>query len=214
MRYILLFILALTIGTTVHAHDFVKAEPDEVYASIPIEGDMYVVRQYLGDLDNAPDMYEFSTDVAITLKMQLKQRAWKKAAPFGLMLVRQNDLDNAVVEVVRQNEPLDSWNEVKNYKIGVKLLESPVLEAEILPGTYRIEVSSPDNKGNYLLLTGEESSYPGFFSMYAHIFQIQNHFDYFPLRFFFSYYGYGMLIVLAAGFAGYWYRRFKDTNRA
>lgn len=202
--------LFLIIAFPAVAYNPIKAEPQEAYEVIAIEGDPYIEREYLGDLEDFPDMYELTTDVSITLKIQLRQRDSKKAVPFGLILVRQNDADGGVTEVIRMNEPVSDWNTIKEPSLGMKFLEGGLIEKEIAPGTYRIEVSTPDNKGDYMLIVGDEPESSGFFKALAQIYTTQRHFGYTPFHMFFSshvYYPIGILIVLYGIYCTWQYRR-------
>jgi hypothetical protein len=174
-----------------------------------VEGDPYVQREYLGDLEDYPDMYEFTTDVTIDLKVRLRQRDNKKAVPFGLIMVRQNDGDGGVTEVVRQNEPIAEWDKKKESMLGMKFLEGNWIEKSVEPGTYRIEVSTPDNKGDYILIVGDEAEPSGLFAAFAHIFKIQRHFGYTPFHLLFSSYVYYSLGILGVLYGIYRTQRYR-----
>jgi hypothetical protein len=192
------------------AYNPIKAEPKEAYDVIAIEDDPYIQREYLGDLEDFPDMYEFTTDVAIAMKVQLRQRDNKKAQPFGLIIVRQNEDDGGVTEIVRMSEPVSDWNTVKESSLGMKFLEGGLIEKDIAPGTYRIEVSTPDNKGDYMLVVGDEAQSSGFFKALGQIYTTQRHFGYTPFHMLFSsyvYYPIGILVVLYGIYATWQYRR-------
>ncbi|MEK7462436.1 MAG: hypothetical protein AAB618_02580 [Patescibacteria group bacterium] len=212
MRYLLLTLVLLTSVSFAYAYNPIPAEPTEAYSLIEIEGDPYVERSYLGDLEDAPDMYELKTDVAITLKMQVMQRSNKKAQPFGLIIVRQNDIDGGVAEIVRQNEPLEKWTKERSQMLGMRFLTAPVLEKEITPGTYHIEVSTPDNKGSYMLLVGEEPVSSGYFKALAQIFKTQHHFGFTPFHLIFSSYIYLTLVIIGIGYGSYRLKRYRKEK--
>ncbi len=207
MRYFVLITVLFSVATTAQAYNPITAEPVEAYSVIKVEGDTYVERSYLGDLEDAPDMYEFKTDVAISIRLQVSQRASRKTVPFGLIMVRQNDTDGGVEEVVRQNESLETWTKVRSNMLGMTFLTAPALEKEIKPGTYRIEVSTPDNKGNYMLTVGEEPVFSGYFKALLQIFKTQWHFGLTPFHFLLSSYVYGTFVILGIGYGAYWFRR-------
>lgn len=212
MRHFIIAVTFFLSTTLAQAYNPISAEPEEAYSVIPIVGDPYVERSYLGDLDGVPDLYEFKTEVAITLRVQIRQRAGREAVPFGLILVRQNDMDGGVTEIARQNEVLQNWGKERSHLIGVKFLSAPILEKEITPGTYRIEVSTPDNIGNYSLTTGEESEASGYFKSLSQIARTQYHFGLTPIYLLFSSYVYGTLVILVLGYSGYRFRSFKQVK--
>lgn len=203
-----LFLLAIALPAM--AYNPIKAEPPEAYEAIIIEGDPYIQREYLGSLEDFPDMYELTTDVSMTLKFQLRQRDSKKAVPFGLIMVRKNDEDGGVTEIVRMNEPVSDWKTLDVPSLGITFLEGGLIEKEIAPGTYRIEVSTPDNKGPYMLVVGDEAQSSGFFKALGQIYTTQRHFGYTPFHMMFSsYVSYpiGILIVLYGIYGTWQYRR-------
>jgi hypothetical protein len=212
MRFFLLTILFFAAATVSLAYNPIIAEPPEPYVVIPIEGDPYVQKEYLGTLADFPDMYELTSEVAFTLQVKVRQRA-SAEAPFGLIVVRQNDDDGGVTEVVRLSEPLTAWKEVSDSTLGIKFLEGTTLSREVTPGTYRIEVSSPDNKGEYMLLVGDEPARTGFFSTLADVYTIQRHFGYTPLHMLFSNYVYYIVGILLVSYGFYRTWRYQHNTR-
>lgn len=212
MRQSLLILTMLLLAPFANAYQAIPAEPVEVYSIIPIEGDVYVERTYLGDLEDAPDLYEFTTDVAISVQIKLLQRPQDTMMPFGIIMVRQNDDDGGVEEILRQNEPLTAWTTVRPRLLGTTLLESPTIRADIKPGTYRIEVSTPDNKGVYALMVGEEPNDTGFFATLLNIGKTYYHFGYSPLHLYLSPYIYGPLAILSIAFGLLYYRRHRRAR--
>ena len=152
MKKVLPIFLFLLTATYASAYNPIAAEPKEQYAVLTIEGDPYTQREYLGDLEDYPDMYEVTSDVTFDLKVKVRQRATSKPKSFALILVRQNDGDGGVTEVARLNQPVTEWTKVKEPSLGMTFLESSVLEKQLIPGTYRVEISTPDNKGDYIFV--------------------------------------------------------------
>ncbi len=211
MRYVFLLIgLILTLPTITLAYRAEVAEPQAEYSAIKIEDDTYIERTYLGDLEGVPDMYTFTTDVAISIRLTVAQRAGKDAVPFGIIIVRQNDGDGGVTEVLRQNQPLSEWAKDYSSFFGFSRLESSVIEKEILPGTYNIEISTPDNEGAYLLTLGEEPVRTGYFKTVLAILKTQLHLGFIPLRIFLTPFLFIPIgIGLCAG--GIWYYYYRKS---
>lgn len=193
------------------AYNPVVAEPSQAYEIIPVEGDPYIQREYLGNLNDFPDMYELTSDVAFTLQVKVRQRA-SGEVPFGLIVVRQNEDDGGVTEVVRQSQPLEEWTEAKDSTLGMKFLEGTTLSREVEPGTYRIEVSSPDNKGDYMLVIGDEEVRTGFFGTLADVYTVQRHFGYTPFHMLFSNYIYYLLGIMLVSYGIYRTWQYKKTH--
>ena len=213
MKKIIPVFLLLVLAVPAQAYNPITAEPAEAYEVIPIEGDPYVQREYLGDLADFPDMYELTSDVSFTLKIRVRQRTGDEAVPFGLMLVRQNEDDGGVSEVARINQPVSEWTKVSEPMLGMSFLEGSLIEKEVSPGTYRVEVSTPDNKGDYMLILGDEPVRSGFFTSFAHIYKTQRHFGYTPLHFLFSSYVYYPLGIMLVLYGMYWTWRHRHTFR-
>ena len=203
----------LFLPSILFAYNPIIAEPAEAYEIIPIEGDPYIQREYLGNLADFPDMYELTSDVAFTLQVKVRQRA-SEETPFGLIVVRQNEDDGGVTEVVRQGQPLEEWTEVKDSTLGMKFLEGATLSREVEPGTYRIEVSSADNKGDYMLIVGDEVVRTGFFSTLADVYKVQRHFGYTPLHLLFSNYVYYLLGIVLVSYGIYRTWQYKNKRYA
>ena len=211
MKIIVALVVLLASTSFVAAYNPIIAEPSQAYEIIPIEGDPYVQREYLGNLSDFPDMYELTSDVAFTLQVKVRQRA-NGVAPFGLIIVRQNEDDGGVTEVVRLNQPLEEWTEVKDSTLGMKFLEGTVLSREVEPGTYRIEVSSPDNKGDYMLIVGDELVRTGFFGTLADVYKVQRHFGYTPFHMLFSNYLYYLLGIIVVSYGIYRTWQYKNNH--
>ncbi len=210
MKAIFFFVFFLATASIAFAYNPIAAEPIEAYDVIKIDGDPYIERSYLGDLEDFPDMYELTTDVAIKLRVELKQLSTKKAVPFGLIMVRQNNDDGGVTEIIRQNQPLSEWKEGRNAMLGLTFLGNEVIEKDIVPGTYRIEISTPDNKGPYMLTVGEEPVPSGYLKALRQIAKTQYHFGATPFRLLASsyvYYSLGIIIVLFGIYRTWNYRR-------
>ena len=211
MRNIFVLLIFFASASLVSAYNPIVAEPPQAYEVIAIEGDPYVQREYLGTLSDFPDMYELTSDVAFTLQVKVRQRA-SSEAPFGLIVVRQNEDDGGVTEVVRLNQPLEEWTKVSDSTLGMKFLEGTALTRDLQPGTYRIEVSSPDNKGDYMLVVGDELVRTGFFSTLADVYTIQRHFGYTPLHMLFSNYLYYLLGIILVSYGIYRTWQYKNTH--
>jgi hypothetical protein len=202
-----LFLLSASVAL---AYNPIVVQPPQPYDVIPVDGDPYIEHQFLGTLEDYPEMFEIKTESSIDLKISVRQLDTDKAVPFGLIMVRQNDSDGGVSEILRQNEAVAEWKKVKDSILGITFLEGTTIQKNVSPGTYRIEVSTPDNKGAYMLVVGEEPQSNGFFKATAQIYTTQRHFGYTPLHLLFSsyiYYPLGILLVLYGIYRTWRYRK-------
>jgi len=125
-----------------------QSSPGEI---VPTDMTVGETRKFLGELSGAPIMYEVNLDQASVLTAQLRQSANRVAESFAVIIVRQNDRGGGVTEVGRINIDLENWQTAADAETGLTFLESSVLEETVDPGIYRIEVSTPENSGRYLL---------------------------------------------------------------
>jgi hypothetical protein len=187
------------------AYNPILVEPPERDGVILIDEDPYIEKNYLGDLEGAPDLYELTTDVSLTLRLQLKQKSTSQPIPFSMLIVRQNDLDGGVLEVTRRNLGSSDWQKYGDIWLGMSLLESPILEQEIAPGTYKIEVSTPDNIGAYMMVVGDEPVNSGLWTRLKAVFVTQSHFSvpiFFAIRS-----PYVLVLTIFIAWLLYWLRR-------
>jgi hypothetical protein len=215
MKILLSLCVFLCTAVSVSAYNPILVEPPQPYEVVLIEGDPYIQREYLGDLEDFPDMYEVTSEVTFDLKVQLRQRAVREPKSFALIIVRQNDSDGGVSEISRLNQPTTEWVKMSAPSLGMTFLESTRVEKELPPGTYRIEVSTPDNNGEYMLVIGDEPTRSGFFKAIGQIYTTQAHFRFTPFRMLFSsyiFYPVGIILV-AYGIYRTWKYRKKLLRR-
>lgn len=204
----ILILSALFLFTPVlsSAYTPVVSQPETPYSIIPIQGDLYIEQNLLGDLNDFPDLYEFTSDVAFTFNSQIKQRDTNEPIPFGVLLVKVNDFNGGVSEISRQNLNPNDWSVNRSILLGMTFLEAPILEQELPAGTYRIEVSTPDNHtGDYMLAIGEESKSGGLWARFKSVFITQHHFGVFFIFAFLSPYVSIPILSLLSLFV--WFKR-------
>lgn len=132
--------------------------------------------QHLGLLVGDPHMYEFTIGVDTTLTLRVSQLAGDTPIPFSLIAVRENTQNAGVVEVGRLRAKDITWEEERDGALGLTLAHSPAFEAEIGPGVYRVEVSTPENLGAYMLTVGSIPTPTGYFETLADVRTIQKFF--------------------------------------
>jgi hypothetical protein len=177
----------------------VEAEPPEQY-------------EYLGELAGDPHMYEITSEDPFTLRAQVRQLDTESLVPFSLIAVRVGERNEGVTEVARLRQPAESWTTVDDARLALTLRESDALAAEVAAGTYRIEISTPENFGVYQLAIGETPVELGYFATLGAIRTTQAHFGagwFTFLRSSYVFYPLGSLLLLGA----IWYvvRRIRQT---
>jgi hypothetical protein len=208
MKKSLLALTFLLVASPALAYNPISVQPKEQYEIFKIEDDPYVEHDFLGKLSDYPEMFEIKTDVSMTFTAAVFQRSTGTPVPFGLMFVRQNDADGGVTEVARANMPISEWQKVYEGGLGLSLLQGTTIRKEITPGTYRIEVSTPDNKGDYMLVVGEEPAQRSYFKTLSDVAKVQHHFGYTPFHLILStYYLYPLGILGIVFTVAYYFKR-------
>jgi len=182
------------------AYTVFETDISQPYEIVPIEATPPMQHDYLGTLVDYPVMYEITSEEPFTFEARVSQRV-DEVQPISLLLIRKNDRGGGVREVARMTVDPSEWIRRSDSKLGMTLLTSPAISEPVEPGTYRIEVSSPDNIGQYLLTVGEEETEPGYFAELGAIRQTQAYFGmgiFSMLKSSYVYYPIGILLLLFA----------------
>jgi len=185
----------------VPTYAYVTVEPTfpEQYEPYAVQSDFYTSTTYLGSLTGEPQLYEFTIDVSDTLPLMLLQRASGSIEPLGLLVVEVLGDGKGVREVARQNIPPEQWQLYADPVLSIALRQTPAFEVALMPGTYQVEVSAPDNQGNYALMMGVDGTSVGYFDTLGAVRAVHSHFGYSFLRMLGSSYIYwplGIMLLL------------------
>lgn len=191
----------LLLAVPVMAYQLTLTEVSEPYEIVPLVSSPEEKQVYLGELQNFPIMYEVESEEGFTIALQLSQDYKNGVEPtlFSVMIVRKDDRGGGVTEVVRLNTTDEDWLTRKERAYGMTFQDSPVIEQVVGPGTYRIEVSTPQNLGKYQLTIGTESQKLGYGETLGRIYTTQKFFGYSPVKILTSsyvYYPLGIALVL------------------
>lgn len=209
MKYSLVA-LFLFVAPLVHSYNPVEVITSTPFEEIIIQMDSEGQKQsYLGTLETYPHLYEFLIEETITLQVQTRQKLEEDALPVNLILLSVDPDTERISEIVRLNTPVDERNEVSVNELAIEVIESELLEVELEPGLYRLEVSTPLNESPYELNFGTESVDNSYFGMFGTVWEVQHHFGYSWTHFIFSTYVLYQIgiILLASGFYYTWRRR-------
>ncbi len=164
-----------------------------------MSGDVEMQAEYLGELIGYPQMYEFAIGSGRNLTLKLKQLENETPIPFSLIVVRENNNNGGVSEVGRLKAVDAEWTVTEDSVLGLSFLESKVFSSDIDTGIYRVEVSTPENFGKYLLVVGSEDNEAGYFKTLGDIRAIQKFFDksvFSLLKSSYYYYPLGILLLI------------------
>lgn len=106
---------------------------------------------YLGDLTGWPHTFSFT--VATTSVVSYEVATVPNEPPVSLLLVREET--RGVSEVARLTGTAATWDVHRANRYGVRVAQSETVSATLAPGSYKLEVSSPNNHGRYVLQVGE-----------------------------------------------------------
>ena len=216
MKIFVAFALML-LPVSLHAYTVFETDISQPYEIVPIEGAPGVQHNYLGTLADYPVMYEITSEEPFTFEAYVSQPSKAEMQPLALLLIRKNDRGGGVAEVARMTVQPADWSVRKDAKLGMSFLTSPTITEAVEPGTYRIEVSSPDNMGQYLLTIGADAPEVGYVAELGAIRQTQ---AYFGLSIFamllssYVYYPIGIVLLLFAIYKTWSYRHLIRRDAA
>ncbi len=156
MKYFVTFaflVMALPLAVSAYevvVHDVAKPYDVLLLGGSGIESAVSVV----GELDGYPEMVELTSESAFPLSVQLYTLPSTTTPDFNGMVIRVLS-PRGVEEVSRLKATSVDWDPVVDPVSKLRFLEGPVFVGEVASGTYRIEVSTPQNYGKYLLKIGE-----------------------------------------------------------
>lgn len=199
MKYLLL-LCALFLPILVGAFSPTITEIEQPYEIITVDYTAIGPTHYLGELENYPVMYEVTSEEPFVLSASVRQiKSSSEPISFSLIAIRKNDRGGGVSEVGRQNFDAAKWTIEKDNKIGLTFWQSELFASEVSAGTYRIEISTPNNQGKYLLAFGAGDETKDYFTTLAGVSRTQQFFGYSFLKLLNSslvYYPLGILFFL------------------
>ncbi len=172
MRYSLIGVGVLGISLMAPVASAYQASYESVtvpYEVVTIVGDPNVQQSILGDLSGSPEMFEIVSDVPFVLSAEIRAIGDGALLPdFSGIVIRQKEL-RGVEEVSRLLATDADWSLITEPATGLPYRAGPFYSEEVPAGTYRIEVSTPENIGKYILVIGSSKSSVGYFASFASV---------------------------------------------
>ena len=163
IRFFMVFLL-LCPPPVAQAYEVSLQSVDVPYDVVTLAGEPENQQTILGELNNAPEMYEVKSDVDFTLTVEIRAVPGELSRPqFSGIIVRQKDT-LGVEEVARMKAIDASWARVIDGTTGLAYQSGPFFSEKVKAGTYHIEVSTPDNSGKYMLVVGNKDESTGYFA--------------------------------------------------
>lgn len=177
MRYFIPALL-LSAAIVVHAHLPVVVSPQHVDDVVQVERPE-VSWAYYGELTGFPHTYEIQTEEPIKLYTHILEPDIEGVTEnHSGIIVRARENGRGVEEVARLHPEDADWESFYEFAGGDRYLSGPEFEQDVVPGTYRIEVSTPSNEGKYVLVIGhiEDFSGVGYFETVSRIYEVKQFF--------------------------------------
>lgn len=198
----------------VRAFEPIVIEDATPVVAIPID-DITRSRMLYGDLDNFPHTYEFSVTKPTALYAQVLVPDIASAKnTVSAIIIRLPDGRGRVTEVARLEAKDAMWTREFEPWVGDSYRSGSMFEKEIGPGTYRIEVHTPDNVEKYALRVGTRDDMEiGYIERVRRIVAVKAFFEKSPLRVIESRYVYMPIAVLVLCVGAWsWYKRRKSRG--
>jgi len=213
MRDMPALFLALLLGlpTVGLAYDITITEPETPYETVELGAYTADPALCLGALDQYPIMYQFRVQGEERFEARLRQHYLPpEPVAFSLILIRQNENGRGVTEIARLNPPADAWIREKDPALGLTFWHAPHLDETLATGTYRLEVSTPENEARYVLELGREGAESGYFETLRNVRTTQAFFGYSVVKLLTSQYVYlplGIIFLLGVFWQTWKYRK-------
>lgn len=154
MRFSLLLIAyGLMLPTLSQAYFVSEHELSTPYEVMILEQPVVERQLVVGELEGYPEMIEFTSTAEEALRVTLLGLPGSSTPNFGGIVVRVLD-PRGVEEVARLKPQEATWESFREPVSKIQFLLGPEFETTIASGTYRIEVSTPENFGKYGIALG------------------------------------------------------------
>jgi len=173
-----------------------------------MDSDIGTEQIYLGELKGDPHMYEFTLGKETELVVTLVQKQ-DDNLPLSLIVVRSNDNNRGVTEIGRLKGKEITWYPYHDSIIGMYFTKSETFSKTLGSGIYRLEVSTSENNGQYMLVIGTKAQNLGYLKTLSNIRLTQAFFHKSIILMLISsyvYYPIGILLLLCLIFLT-WYKR-------
>jgi hypothetical protein len=205
----LFLVLGFFWSTPSFAYEVIENTTKVPYEVFIVDAESPVQQLFIGELNDFPEMFEIKSDVDFLLTVQIRTLP-KIGQPLPNLngIIVRDKVTRGVEEVARLNSGNANWELLRDKISGLPYQAGTIFSEQVPAGTYRIEVSTPQNLGKYILVVGSKPQPVGYFSslqsvndMYlfygtSRIFMIRSPLIYYPV-----------IIILLGGLAGWWWKR-------
>lgn len=179
MKLGFVIILLISAGNTAVVLAASPQFPDTsvAYEIISIPGDPRVEQEFYGTLSGNPHMYEFTVTEPTTLDFTVGQNAADTAMlSLGYIVVELLE-SGKVTERARSQVGSLNRRLVENHVLGLTFTELAPFSETLPPGTYRIEVSTLSNLGQYRFVIGDTPVINGYLGTWKRVWLVNGFFN-------------------------------------
>lgn len=213
--FVLLALLICVSPRLVGAYTAVVEPVSLQYEVVTVGESPAVMRSILGELEGSPEMFEITSDVEFMLTVEIRAIADAGVVPeLGGIIIRQKE-PRGVEEVARLQSTDADWLPVVDKKTGLPYLAGPFWSESVPAGTYRIEVSTPENAGRYILVIGSEPDTNGYAENVRNVAETYRFYGVSTLRMFNSpyiHYPLGSVVLLILIGGTWWWQRKRTRH--
>jgi hypothetical protein len=163
---------------TASAHVPVLIHPETVDAITMIE-DPDLSQAFYGTMVGFPHTFEINATESFTLFTQILQPDIESSVHnISGIIIQVPEPGKRVKEITRLNAKDAGWESEFEFFGGDTYIHGPQFETELGPGTYRIEVHTPDNLDKYVLVVGKrEEMTIGYIELIRRLAGVKEFFD-------------------------------------
>ena len=207
MYRVIVSIALLCIPFVSYAHVPLVVEQTSLH-DIGAIADPELSQAFYGAMDGFPHTYEIRATEPFHLfaEVLVPDIATSKNTVSGI-IIKETGQGGRVSEVARLHAKAATWESFYEPFGGDSYRRGSSYEADVQPGVYRIEVSTPDNDTKYVLVVGkrEGSGGVGYFETLGRIAEVKAFFGKSPVRIIESMYVYVPIVIALVLLLAYWY---------
>lgn len=200
------FVCFLFIPVIAGAHNPKIIETPTQHETLPLN-DPAISQALYGTLEKYPHMFEFAVSQPVDFFAEILVPDLESLQNNVSGILLRVNLNGSVSEVARLRAREASWESFYEPFGGDHYRRGSSYRGVLDPGLYRIEVSTPDNIGKYVLAVGTEEDFSGtsYWELLRTLVRVKVFFEKSPLRIVESPFVYGPLLGLGTlSGAGWW----------
>ena len=169
---LLAVVLSVCIPLIAFGYTSVIAKPTNQNTVLQI-ADIGSSQEFFGKLANFPHTYEFTVQTPVSLYAEVSVVDTQKQINDASLIVVKEE-KHGVSEIGRTNAKSELWKTYKDAMLAEAFRAGGHINAQLEKGTYRLEVSSPNNDAVYRLVLGTSKIKRGYFDNLRVLFEVRS----------------------------------------